>query len=41
MSLWQFISYDGAKILTYRLLSLIISTRIWLNEILEHGNDYY
>jgi len=41
MSFLDFVSYNGAKILTYRLLLLIITTTIWFNEILEHGNDFY
>jgi len=41
MSVWESVSYTGAKILTYRLLSLIITIRIWLTEILAYGNDYY
>ena len=41
MSVWDSVSYTGAEILVYRLLSLIINMRIWLTEILDYGNDYY
>jgi len=40
MSVYEFIEYDGIKLLVYKLISDIIVLRTWV-EILEFGNDYY
>ena len=41
MSIWcAVLNNIYAKVLTYRLLSIIHYVRVW-NEILEFGNDFY
>ena len=41
MSIWCEILNDvGAKVLAYRLISILLSVRVW-TEVLEFGNDFY
>lgn len=40
MSVCESIERNGAELLVYRLISIIIAMRTW-NEILEFGNDFY
>ena len=40
MSVCEFIERNGAELLVYRLISIIIATRVW-NEIHDFGNDFY
>ena len=40
MSVWEFVERNGAELLVYRLISIILSVRVW-NEIIEFGNDFY
>jgi len=40
MGVCEFIERDGAELLVYRLISIIIATRTWI-EIHDFGNDFY
>jgi len=40
MSVCEFIERDAAELLVYKLISIIITMRTWV-EILEFGNDFY
>ena len=40
MSVCEFVERDGVELLVYRLISIIIATRTWI-EIHAFGNDFY